>query len=123
LTFAIDIVDRTPDNARPGALAFALPLEGVHLTVFYDRIVGRYKYRPDAVLAHVLVHEITHLLQGIARHSATGVMKPGFSPSDAYAMTYKPLPFTDEDLLLIRAGVARRLGTPVQLASLAAEAR
>jgi hypothetical protein len=34
---------------------------------------------PTFVLAHVLVHEITHILQGIDRHSESGVMK---SPGD-----------------------------------------
>jgi hypothetical protein len=67
---------------RPG------PYEGVHVTVLYDRV---YQTAPDAarrplLLAHVLVHEITHVLQGVEHHSESGIMKAHWGPADCYAM-------------------------------------
>jgi hypothetical protein len=90
----------------PGALAYALPYEGTHITVFYDRIAkGAY---PSTVLAHVMVHEITHLLQGIGRHSETGVMKARWTVRDMIGMGMTPLPFTREDVDLIYLGLGKR---------------
>ncbi len=106
---AITFSDGTPANQLPGALAYALPYEGTHLVVFYDRIKGQVK---DAVvpilLAHVLVHEITHILQGVSRHSASGVMKAGFSAADHAEMKRKGLGFTKEDIDLIHIGLDKR---------------
>jgi hypothetical protein len=43
--------------------------------VFYDRLQERGQpNRLPAILAHVMVHEITHILQGVQRHSKSGVM-------------------------------------------------
>jgi hypothetical protein len=105
IEFAMD----TPDTLLPGALAFARPYEGSQITVFFDRVKS--SPHPGTVLAHVMVHEITHLLQGIARHSATGIMKARWTTGDYRAMDYSPLPFTPEDVDLIHAGLAKRGGT------------
>ena len=94
---------------HPGALAFALPYEGVHITIFYDRIRTNSARQTRAVLAHVLVHEITHILQGVARHSDTGVMKAKYSSRDYMEMTWHPLPFTSTDIELIQKGVSDRV--------------
>ena len=61
-----------------------------------------------AVLAHVLVHEITHILQGLSRHSESGVMKARWDSQDFAQMSWKPLPFTAEDVDLIQRGLAAR---------------
>ena len=87
-------IDTRPDF-MPGAFAFARVYEGVHITVFWDRVHRtRSSLAAGAVLGHVLVHEITHILQGIDRHSETGVMKAGWTGEDFFQMTWKPLPFT-----------------------------
>ena len=109
LTLAIDLVDLAPDNVKPCALAFALPYEGVHITVFYDRVLAMDKSFPDAVLGHVLAHEIAHLLEGVVRHSVTGVMKATYTRKDTLAMRSTPLAFTATDIDLIDAGVTGRL--------------
>jgi hypothetical protein len=57
------------------------------------------------VLAHVLVHEITHVLEGIDRHSATGIMKAHWNYNDYLEMRRKPLPFAHEDVNLIYDGL------------------
>jgi hypothetical protein len=70
------ITSNTPAGLHPGALACARPLNGVHVRIFYDRVakMGEVRLAPR-ILAHILVHEITHILHGIDRHSVEGVMK------------------------------------------------
>jgi hypothetical protein len=105
----VDMITDTPGELKPGALAFARPYEGVHIDVFYDRV--RAATEPELtpnVLAHVLVHEITHILQGTCRHSDTGVMKARWTHTDYMEMGQKPLSFTEEDMQLIRGGLVAR---------------
>jgi hypothetical protein len=91
----VRLVEDTPADYLPSALAFAKVYEGVHITVFWDRIARQSRYAPPAVvLAHVLVHEITHILQGVNRHSESGVMKSPWTVEDHRAMASKPLQFT-----------------------------
>jgi hypothetical protein len=107
---AIRLIPQTPVGFLPRALAFTRPFEGVHITVFWDRIQQATRSAPPAVvLAHVLVHEITHILQGVDRHSDSGVMKARWSDKDYAAMAWKTLPFTPEDILLIRLGLQSEL--------------
>jgi hypothetical protein len=102
----IEVVTGMPDNFKPGSLAYALPYEGSHITVLVDRIENM--RAASNVLAHVMVHEITHILQGISRHSATGVMKERWAEGDFSWMRFRPLPFTDYDAALILEGIRRR---------------
>jgi hypothetical protein len=104
----ISFTGNTPKNLLPGALAYALPYEGVHIRVFYDRIRRFPRELVPLLLAHVLVHEITHILQGISNHSASGVMKACWKSDDFSAMMFKPLRFEDQDIDLIRRGLAAR---------------
>jgi hypothetical protein len=54
-----------------------------------------------------MVHEITHLLQGVTRHSDTGVMKARWTGTDFGGMRVTPLPFTRQDVELIYSGLAK----------------
>ena len=111
-SIVIDFVTGTDGQVFPGALAFARAIEGVHISVFYDRVrsarAGLSPAQVGQVLAHVLVHEITHILQGVSRHSDSGIMKANWSGKDYLAMLWEPLSFTPGDLVLIRAGLALR---------------
>ncbi|HLG97758.1 MAG TPA: hypothetical protein VKX49_15695 [Bryobacteraceae bacterium] len=86
------------------AIAYAMPFEGTHVRVFYDRIA--HMPNRSAVLAYVFVHELTHMLQGIARHSATGIMKARWTTSDIDKMGCQHLAFTPLDIDLIQRGLA-----------------
>lgn len=60
----VGVSNVTPSSYYPGSLAFALPYEGVHITVFYDRISKT--YAPDlapTLLAHVLVPSRLNLIK------------------------------------------------------------
>src|SRR5271168_2905269 len=67
----------SPSESRPRqVLATSRPFEGRHIEIFLDRV--RTVVTPNrmpCLLAHVMVHEITHILQGIKRHSTSGLMK------------------------------------------------
>jgi len=89
-------------------LGFAQPYEGTHVVVFPNRVRLLDPYQRQCVLAHVLVHEITHVLEGICRHSATGIMKARWNQQDYLEMSCKPLPFAPEDVDLIYAGLRAR---------------
>jgi hypothetical protein len=104
----LSFMEHTPPNYRPGRLAYANLYEA-HITVFWDRIRESPGAPPDVLLAHVLVHEITHILQGIDRHSERGIMKSKWTLADVRAMASEPLPFTRLDVELIQRGMARRL--------------
>jgi hypothetical protein len=109
-TVILDFAVNTPPSRHPGALAYAQVYDAVHIVVLFDRVEGaaRRSSQVCSILAHVMTHEITHLLEGIARHSETGVMKAQWSPKDFDLMGYGPLPFAPEDVELIRRGLERR---------------
>jgi hypothetical protein len=105
----IHLAENTPADYLPGALAFAKVYEGVHITVFWDRIECQRRFAPPVVvLAHVLIHEITHILQGVDRHSESGVMKSQWTAEEQHAMASKPLPFTPLDVELIQRALDSR---------------
>jgi hypothetical protein len=85
-------------------LAFAQPYEG-RIVVFLDRVAELNRNKGLSVLASVLVHEITHVLEGIDRHSATGIMKAHWNDHDYFEMRRKPLVFAQEDVNLIYDGL------------------
>ena len=92
-TIVVEFERNTAPDRYPGAMAYALPYEGVHIVVLYDRILTRTRDNPlhrPMILAHVMTHEITHVLQEIDRHSATGVMKARWDAKDFLNMTFSP---------------------------------
>jgi hypothetical protein len=96
------------ENLKPGELAYALPYEGTHIVIFYNRVRKIGPSRIAGVLAHVIVHEIAHILQGFPRHSATGIMKARWDANDFSYMDWKTLRFTDDDIDLIQRGLDAR---------------
>ncbi len=109
-TIVVALSWNTPDNSYPAALAFSNPYsaEGACVTIFVDRLKPMVALQPlttSVLLGHVLAHEMGHVLQGIARHSETGVLKQRWSPLEIDAMWNKPLRFTDHDATLILEGI------------------
>ena len=106
----IELVEGTPDERLPGVLAVSHPYARCTkgITVYYDRVqsLAHGTNRESALLAYVLVHEITHVIQGINRHSQTGVMKAHWSEEDQAAIVERRLGFEDKDVRLIRQGLA-----------------
>jgi hypothetical protein len=106
-TVVLDFHIHTAPSEHPGALAYALPYQGSHIVLLFERF-ARSAGGPNqvsALLAHVMAHEITHLLEGVPRHSQTGVMKAYWDRQDLTRMADKPLPFDPEDIDLIQRGL------------------
>ena len=105
-TLTTKIDPSPPSSASLSALAYATvgSRQAVAIHILYDRIkANRSPELQRKLLAHVMVHEITHVLEGIARHSSEGIMKAQWDDSDYKAMTKHPLPFAEEDIRLVRA--------------------
>ena len=109
-TVVLDFHSHTAPSEHPGALAFALPYQGSHIVVLFDRFAWSAggPRQVATILAHVMAHEIAHLLEGVARHSQTGVMKAQWDGHDLMRMAFKPLPFDPEDIDLIQQGLSLR---------------
>jgi hypothetical protein len=102
----IRLVAHAAKEVQPGAWGYAFPYarSGVRVTLFYDRILTLARGGVEAggiLLAHVLAHEVAHMLQGIARHSEEGVMKAQWTEEDTIQMRRKPLSFASHDADLI----------------------
>ena len=104
---AVEVIPHAPARFSDAALAMAMPYAefGVRIAIFYDRVwpLLRGHHAPQAsVLGYVLAHEITHVFQGLARHSATGIMRARWTDNDFKQMGVRTLTFTAEDVQLIR---------------------
>ena len=84
--------------------------------IFYEPKL--FDIRPE-LLGHVLVHEIGHALQGVARHSDTGIMKATWTGKDRNRMGTNSLTFTQDDADLIRSSIARVTAARVKTSSCA----
>jgi hypothetical protein len=104
----VDLTSHTPVHYNPGALAVAFPYEGTHIRLFIDRIGQVQAKTRSFLMGHVLAHEIAHILEGVSRHSADGIMKANFDDHDCSIMQFVDLPFDPYDVGLIRTGIARR---------------
>jgi hypothetical protein len=101
-----------PDSMPPDALGYSLPYATgrARVTVFLDRLRPLFARAPNwqgSLLGHVIVHELIHVLQGIARHTDYGLMKARWSEDDIQQMGVRPLGLTPIDVLLIRRGMVR----------------
>lgn len=106
-TIIINMSSPTPSSRLPGALAYAMLYEGQHIEIFYDRVLRDNTFLTTKILGYVLVHEITHLLQGVPRHSASGIMKARWGFKD-YKGRPSDMVFTEADIELIHRGLALR---------------
>ena len=80
---AITLSGETAAGQHPGEFAYSMPYQGTRIVVFYNRLLASLTgSRVPSVLGYVLAHEIAHVLQGISRHSASGIMKPKWDPRD-----------------------------------------
>jgi hypothetical protein len=111
VTVQVQFTGELPDASRE-ALAYALPFgeQGVAIHVMYDRVrwVARRSSREAPILAHVLAHEIGHVLQRTNAHAPDGVMKAHWNGQDYDPMEKKPLEFTRVDVEMIKVGLDQR---------------
>lgn len=105
------VVAVAPEGKSPGVLASASP-SNASITIFNDRVAlamqSSAKF-PPPLLSHVVAHEIAHVLQGVSRHSESGILKARWDREDFFLMQQSRLTFTSLDVGLIRAGA---MGSP-----------
>jgi hypothetical protein len=99
----------TPPGMPTETAAFAKPYatKGPCVTLLMDQIEPAVRLNPLSsgfLLGYVLAHEIGHVVQGVARHSETGVMKNRWSLLEVVNMKYDRLHFTALDATLILEG-------------------
>ncbi len=112
----VTLEPKAPKRLSWLALAEALAFEGRTIRTYLDRLEASARpSRRPALLAHIMVHEITHLRQACDHHAKTGVMKARWNDADFAAMESRPLTFTEYDIDLIRLGMAKRTGQPVAI--------
>ncbi len=107
----VEFFDNASAARQPGALAYALPIEGTHIVIFYDRVAAlarANRLSVNILLGYVMAHEIAHILQGICTHSKSGIMKAKWEYADTYLMQSGKLGFTASDIEMIRLGIACR---------------
>ena len=99
----------TPAALNPGALGRSFPQEGSRIDVFYDRVRAAVPspFVPS-VLAHVLMHELAHVVMGSNDHAPAGLMKARWEAAELQSMHRRPLAFDETDIPLIHRGLAER---------------
>jgi hypothetical protein len=93
-----------------GAMAYAMPFaaSGTVIHVFMDRVAGSNGVALTTILlAHVMVHEITHVIEKTGEHSPDGVMKAHWERADVEQMKCAPLQFAEKDVEQIHIALAR----------------
>ena len=81
----VRMAQKRTSSASPEAFASAHPFsnDGVRITVFYGELHEAIRHQSrlePVVLAHVLVHELTHVLQGVTLHSDSAMKIERASP-------------------------------------------
>ena len=103
---------KAPERFAGQAMAYANVSagSGTAIHMFMNRIANfeDRSHMPE-FLGGLLAHEIAHMLQGVARHSRTGVMKAPWTERDLEALVKGALPFAPEDVTLIQARFGGRM--------------
>jgi hypothetical protein len=93
---------------------------GIAIHILYYRVLAFPEKLAPSLLGHVMAHEMTHVLEGVARHSDEGLMKAVWDSHDNDQMKSGVLPFAPIDARLVTAHFAQR--APVAVAQVAAAA-
>jgi hypothetical protein len=112
--FGVRTLQRAPESATAGALASAriVASSGTEITVYKDRLQRFLDQHSNlaggmgAGAGYVLAHELAHVMQGVSRHSESGILKGQWSNTDFDEMIFHKLVFTNFDVELIHRGLA-----------------
>ena len=112
--FTIRLREHAPDTAAPAALASTRleDFRGREITIYKDRLEGFVVSHPNlasVAAGYVMAHELAHAMQGIDRHSDSGILKACWTRYDFEDMVYLKLNFTSADVALIHEGLTLQL--------------
>lgn len=98
-----------------GMTGYALPFarEGIHATVFYDRVEKLWTRSTSmptisTILGAVLAHEIGHVLLGSREHAGQGIMKSHWEDPEFRLLACGLFGFSRENAVRMLAGAIRR---------------
>lgn len=122
--FGIHTAEHAPESATPGALASAriVGASGTEITVYKDRVQRFLDNNGNLAgvgIGYVLAHELAHVMQGVPRHSESGILKAHWSNNDYQQMIFHKLVFTDFDVDLIHRGLVSQLANSMASNSVA----
>jgi hypothetical protein len=114
--FQIRWAEYAPSTSPSGTVAEARPFGSSRnaITMYeipLQRFLTQHPNAPEVVLAYVLAHELAHVMQGLDRHSASGILRANWSYREFYMMLSRSLTFTPQDVDLIRDGLAAKKST------------
>ncbi len=104
-----DAPAETPSGVQ--ARSFPYAADGARIEVYRNRVLllaPEGYVASGSVLGHVLAHEITHVIEGISRHSDEGLMAAHWSTEVLRQMVRAPLPLLPHDVELIQAAMIWR---------------
>jgi hypothetical protein len=112
----VEILADASADTPPGVQARSFPYaaHGARIEVYRNRVlylVPEGHVASGSVLGHVLAHEITHVIEGISRHSNEGLMAAHWSTEVVRQMVRAPLPLLPHDVQLIQAALLWRNST------------
>jgi hypothetical protein len=105
---ALEILETAPPGHKASILGYAQPMAsaGLNVRVFNDRIRWAAMDRNRsyaAVLAHVIAHEIGHVLLRSSEHSSNGLMSPVWSDAEYAWMSRSLMFFTRSQAIAMRS--------------------
>ena len=114
LLFVFSIVDSAPNaDIEESTLGFALPFTATanHAAALYSKInelANQQSVEVHYLLAHVIAHEVAHLLFRSFRHG-DGIMRAKWTDEDLQLMRQRSLPFTRQQSHELIHGLKQRL--------------
>jgi len=98
----------TSGTIHPSALAYTMPYEGTRVVVFLERVKDKAPSFGERLLGYTVAHEVAHILEGVASHSDSGIMKAHWGTDDLCHMRVGRFGFGADDIYLIYQGLYQR---------------
>jgi hypothetical protein len=109
---ALDLLREAPQGVRGSVMGMGLPFatEGLNVRVFLDRVHAagaRQNQQPTTVAAHVLAHEVGHVLLRSYGHSKSGLMAAFWTEHEYWRIANGMLLFSRSESLSMRNTLAK----------------